>query len=370
MKTFNTIVKTAALGLAVIVTLVMAAGCFSALTPPVSNSGAIPAGKGALTISIAGADARTIFPDMSGFTYNASFTSGTTVISTGSLVANAANNFYLDPGTWKVDIYATGTIATTPAVLTAVIGAAHIPAIVITAGQTTECTNIQVLPVTQDPSTQATLDNGTLSWSVSFPEDLDTAKLYYGLYGETPTDVDLLQQAATDQSTSLSGSISLVPGTYLVNSHLEKDSLVAGNAEAVHIYAGQTSSINWQYFAASFVDTKSLAGSVNITCSDTIESIQSVVLNIPGVQPISLVKDGSDPAVYSFSDIHIPNSIDTVTGTLTITTDTNIVTVPVSIAYSENLVLDPVHISALEATIGANGSLLIDGVEKTGNYRV
>jgi len=353
MKRFN-IKGTILACLAVFLMQSLLAGCFSGLEP---QSSGIPAGKGAVAISIAGSNARTIFPDMSGLGFTAVFTSGDKtfrfgVNTTDSTIAT------LEPGVWNLSIEAsTGTAG----VDRVVVGLASVPNVNVVAGQTTECKNIMVQPVTTG------LPNGDLSWTVDFPDGLDSATLYVKAAGASSNaeEVDMLQVAANSGTTIHQGDISLAPGSYAVWAVLGKDIYTAGDAEAVHIYSGQTSAVNWKYYDTSFTATKALAGSIDITPSTSV-TVSGVSLNLDGLAPIALSSSGN---TWSFDD-HIPEALNTLNGSLVISTANNAITIPVAEAYVDNMAFAPVSINALALAVGTNGTLKINDAAYTGIAQV
>ena len=195
-----------------------------------SERNAVPDGMGRINLSVAGSGPRTVFPEgMSALTYSVTCTAEDETDET-DVLDGGYGSIVLKAGVeWSITIEAKNG--------STLVGTASLT-VTPKNGSTTLFTNILLKPVTAG-------GNGTLVWSVDLPNTLyDKAEF---IYYDSPTDVtiDLLDET--------SGTISLAPGSYLFRAELKANNRQAGKAEVVHIYAGMSTTLNWEFGPNDFV---------------------------------------------------------------------------------------------------------------------
>ena len=330
MKNNNTFLKIA---VSLVLTALVFAGCF--IEPPVNNSGGndLAPGMGAVYLDIAGSESRTIFPVLTDVTYSVTCSSG------ADTVTSDKTNVELKPGTWDITVEAEKDEA--------VIGSASVSGVLVELGKTTA---VEVLLI------PAGTENGTLSWTITAPEGLDSQSLEYSSDGADWTGLTPFDQGTED----------LAAGSYLVRSSLTGSGGSAGDIEAFHIYPGLITVLDWSYSADALISTVPFAGSVSIAYNDTLTGIVKVSWDLTadgGMEPraLDLTYDTVN-GIWEFST-DIPNTVTLLGGALTITTENN--SAPLSypyedIPYSASIILDPVTIYTLSASVGANGTLNVN----------
>jgi hypothetical protein len=353
MKKINHFLKIAVL-CAVVLAAVLIAACSLGFDPPSSGAKAIPSGFGAARLSIAGSRARTVFPDnINAFEYAAEFTcvSDTTKDPVTENFTGGACVVTLSPGMWNIVI--------TAKVGDDIVGQAAVNGVNIVDGETTYIDDILIQP---KPGA-----DGTLDWTLTFPNDIDEVTLSYGKAAEVAasgTFTNVVDLATDIVNGEASDTIDLEPGSWLVSALLKKNGSPvkqAGQTEVVHIYSGQNSTIAWTFDATQFVDIKPLTGSVTINYAD---EIISVTLNANELlTPVSLT-EGSGGEWEFVTDI--PGTIEELTGVyLTITTDEGVFIIDLGdIPYGTGDVSIPdvaIVLWTLTADVGANGSLTVNG---------
>jgi hypothetical protein len=237
----------------VIIAAALVGGCkHEALEPAASG-----AATGQLTISlgIKGAPAaaasvnraRTVYPGLDNFTkYELYFDATDGGEDKGPEVVESTGTsapISLVVGTYTIT--ATAYTGSDPSYTAVALG--EKTGIVISQGATVQA------DITLGPKTGGS--NGTLSYDIDFPVDVNTAALT--ITSETTETVNL--------KTASSGTKSLVPGEYEVNVLLTKGEDSAGGGEIVHIYSGLTSSLEREYTGVHFseptvVDELDLSG--------------------------------------------------------------------------------------------------------------
>ena len=221
MKTLNKIFTSTILLAAIILT-----GCFQDFHPLSSTE--IPAGKGMVKISIAGTEARTLFPDMTLLTYSASFTNDKGDTETFSLTSNEVP-IMLTIGIWTLNIEAKNSEDI-------IVGEATINDVEVIESSTTEINDVLIKPVRVGED----INTGTLIWKMIFPDGLDEVMLYTG------NNVGVSIKNTTIVDGWRRGEIDLMPDSYLIRAVLTKGSKSAGNVEAVHIFSGMETVLEWE----------------------------------------------------------------------------------------------------------------------------
>jgi len=217
---------------------ILLAACAPAFQPSVSKGNSIPAGMGAIYLSIAGTDARTVFPDELGnFSYSATFTTQDAVDNAEVTVnlASGSGLAILAPATWTIVIdaqYDDEPIGRSESIV----------AQDLAADERREILDIFIQPITGG-------DSGRLLWSIEFPRiGTDLAMLYYDNEDDINEGIDLMTDMSINVNGKIhSGEIILPAGSYLFRAELDNDGIEAGNAEAVHIYSGLDSTLNWSF---------------------------------------------------------------------------------------------------------------------------
>ena len=348
MKTIKNILKLTGLGvLAAILSIGLFSACFSAFDTPVAGTEGISAGKGAVQINIGDSAARTAFPAMAGVTYDVTLTGGGETITETFTRANGSVELF--PGTWALTVEAKNA--------STVIASATLPGITVTAGKSTE------VSVRLEAAGTA---NGTFAWSADFPNSLDTAVLAYSGAATGNVDINVASSSSdiTVAGTKRSGTLELAPGVYLVTINLAKGSKTAGDALAVHIYSGLTTTKNdWVFTADSLIESKALAISIDIIPSPGV-TVNSAELTLSGDggmvhQDHLLTNSGGNTWTLSTT---VPDTTTTLGWELAIVTAGGTHTAQgTGVAYSASLTLTAVNIYTLTATVGPNGTLSVNG---------
>jgi len=331
---------------------IIALGIFTAFIAscslPQQNLGNAPvAGKGTVNLSIAGTGARTIFPDgINSLVYSVNCAAAGED-SVSATLANGSGSIQLKSGVeWSITITATDPNNSDTPVGTYTI------TVTLSDGQTATYNDIYLQPVS---------GSGALDWSVSFPDDvtLSGATLYYSGNGVSDS-IDLLANAKD--------TLSLASGSYVFRVLLVgQDSRTAGTTEAVHIYSGMTTTLDWAFTAADFAVTMDVPVSAVINASDAV-TVTGVTLKSADYPDVAGVNNGGTwsflvPGV-SLEDYNLKGLW------LEIQTANNVVsTDPVTYAISStnDVTLDPVGIYALTLSDCDNGTL---GMAVAGNSTV
>jgi len=270
MKKINNIIKIA--GLCLIAALL--AACPSDFQ--VSAGKDIPAGMGMVRLSFASPDGRTVLPDtIDNFVYSAAFTTTNPTASGKTEVLNigGVNEVLLVPGMWSIVIDAkvngTGDV----------VGRASINNVEIVKGASKTISDIMIQPVTSNSAAV-----GALTWSLTFPNGLTSATLYYKDDGNPSAVEQSINALTTGTRTgeTTTGTLNLAPGTYLFRAVLQGTeggvTKSAGKAEMVHIYPNQPVTLKWEFPIAAFFPTKDVGFSVSVTHSNLIQ-IEEVALH-------------------------------------------------------------------------------------------
>jgi hypothetical protein len=337
MKKINTVLRAAGIGLFAALLL---AGCFFEQVG--GNTGAK---TGKIEITIDGSDARTLGPVFTGVTYSVSATSG------GTTVTSDALSFELAAGTWTFTVEAKRSDA--------VIGTGTATGVTVTAGSSTRV-DIDLVP-------SGTVE-GSLSWAINAPSDPDIeVKLEY--YDGTNW-----ESLIGNGNTFAAGTIALDPGSYLVRSSLKGLTTLgtAGDLEAVHIYSGLDTKVEWRYSASGLLPVKPFSGSVVVTPSD-LTGISSVTADITGDGEMDKYEDviftKTTGNTWTF-EVEIPENETSLNVTLSIVTTNNGET-PLTVTQSGittmTVTLTAVSVYTLSATVGENGILRVNGVALANN---
>jgi hypothetical protein len=337
MKKIKTILRLAGLcTVAVLFTIGLLAGCFSAVDNPLSGAG-IPAGKGVVQLNIGGSGGRTAFPTMTGITYTITCTGAEIKTDTSS---GNTHTIELAPGTWTIRVEAKNS--------SSVIIAEGTTEVLVKAGRTTEA-SVRLAAVSDNTSA-----GGTLVWSADFPNGLDSAVLAYNT-----DNVNMLDGSIAVTGTKRSGTLNLDPGVYLISVNLAKGTKKAGDVAAVYIYSGLATTADWTFTADSLVEFKPLALSVDINASSGI-TVNSAALTLSGNggmvdQSRSFAKDTGNTWKVTTS---IPETASTLSWSLVITTARGpLPEITGTGAAAASIVLPAVNIYTLTATVGENGGL-------------
>ena len=266
--------------------VVLMAACPSAFRPVSSGGNPVSAGKGAISLSIAGSAARTVFPDeLENFTYIAAFTT-TDAVEEDEIVVPLSNGrvtVELEPATWDIFIQATfgGNL----------VGKAEIPGVTLAEDETKQFNSILIQPFATGPK-------GTFVWTLEYPAETDSVIICID-----DDEIDLLNDDLSDYDIVFADpkySIELEPGAYLFCAQLECNSIEAGMAEIIHIYPGLQTSIDWKFYQ-KFDITVTQPGSNGTIAVDKAEAMTGVVVTVipnpdPGYKLVNLKvsKDG-DP---------------------------------------------------------------------------
>jgi len=348
MKVFNII------SAVVMLTAIVLSGCSVFDLPDLKTTAG--SGNGFVTINIQGSEARTAFPDMSEFTYNASFVCTSNPAKTADPMSiTSGTPFKLEEGTWTINIDAVKDDV--------VVGKAVITGVVVGAAPY-QVNNVLIKPVKNGDG----IVNGTVELKIKFHgsiTDLETVKIFFDNDG---TGVDIKDQLADTDEHSVSFVFTksdVTPGSYRISAVLTNDEKSAGNAEAVHIYSGMTTELEWEFWDTSLVATKTLVFIAPITYSGTIEHLE---LELEGIHEIH---GFTNPSVnqYRFSFL-VPLDMDDFEGKLTITTGNgNDIEVDIPhFTYGAGTYTLPneITIYTLTANVGEFGALEVNGDEYEG----
>jgi uncharacterized protein YjdB len=206
------------------------------------DKGGIPAGVGEVYLTIDVSDGRTLFPSgWETFYYGVRFTAAGKTAVTAALTG-AAGNVTLEAGIWKIDIEAKSG--------NTVVGTASVSNVQVSEGKTTEVKSVRILPVTGGA-------DGTVQWSVVLPDAITDATLLYH-------DADESNGGQINLLDAPSGTVNLAPGSWWFRAELE-DKFTGGKGEAVQVYSGLTTSIDWQFPDISVRVTSVTVNGGNIT---------------------------------------------------------------------------------------------------------
>ena len=353
MKTNNKVFKIAGYFIAALLVITFA-GCFSGLEPQgIRNL----EGKGTVKITIGAADGRTALP-AGDFTYRLTGEMTGTAITidedfdkTNSIVID------LEVGTWNLTVERLfeGNV----------VGYANLFGIEITEnGLVTLTANIVPKDNDVDGKLKLTM---LLEGSLIFDE-LDSVLLFID---DDLDGIDLLDFISEDNDNEIIYEEDLSPGSYIVRAVLKKDSKRAGYMEAVHIYSGMPTAVNWTFFETSFVDVRPISGSIIITPSVNVD-ITGAVIHVTGTHPRDLVKGTGNE--WTFTGIEVPVTAVKVSGDITITTASNTVTYSFTEedidADDDTVDLGEVKIHALTGTVSGNGTFTVNTAAITDDFQI
>jgi fibronectin type 3 domain-containing protein len=222
---------------ALLITIAGLSGCenpLSHMQPPdrSGNSGYV-AVKIETPYKVNASMARTIYPELSGFTkYELSFSDGPEPHDPVDLDGN--NSVELAVGEWMITVTAfTGTEGATAA------ARGSVP-ITVNPGQTTEA-SINLTPITGEGGT------GTFNYTITVPSGASGNLVVTTTAGAVVNggNINLLTESTTD-------SIDLPVGQYLMSISLTLSEKRAGRTEVLHIYPSMTSRAEYQFFLHEF----------------------------------------------------------------------------------------------------------------------
>lgn len=321
------------------------------------------AGQGILRLTIAGTgeQARTLFPAADGISYDLTFTSGETVIN--KTMTTGSGSFLLEEGSWDIEVIAKKEAA-------ALAWGIRNSVTVSAAGPGPEIT------ITLQPLSGGGAAQGSLEWSVSYPDGVTAASLYITKAdGDAVTSYDPFDiTTVTAQDGARAGTAPLDPGAYLLRLRLTNGTtgMSAGKAEAFHIYAGQTTSAAYEFLPGEFTNTRAIGGSAVITHSGavTVSAVSIALYAEAGattlLDTVNLTAPQEGENAWTYSTM-IPNSYTTVYAVEKISANGKELTVPAqavtAAASGADLAAVTVYGIAVEKT-GA-GTVTVNGVEVT-----
>ncbi|MCL2762418.1 MAG: hypothetical protein FWD36_04310 [Treponema sp.] len=359
MKNIQTYLKIAGLCLGAL----LIAACPSAFSPIASSGGNnIPAGMGVVNLSVAGSVERTIFPNMTGWEYTATFaTSDDVSIIPDPLEFDGIDSQELEYATWTITI----TAKTADGDL---VGSVTLPPVTLNASNNdVSFNNILITPISGVGVTE-----GFITWDVHFPWRVDSAMLYITNSDAANTSRNLTHDLTIPAVMPLSPA-SLPPGSwrFRVQVTAQEGSITrtAGKMEVVHVYPGLTSDIGtWTFNEESFYDSKDITAQVTILGA---AAITAITMEADGVNPIAgeLSLVGSN--IYTFAPVTVPLNASALTNVvLHITTaNTTLTTAPAaSVAIADiQAVIPAVTLYPLQVSAGEDGSVTVAGTWLTAN---
>ena len=227
-------------GMALMMGIVLFSGCSNPLTGKPETGEALE-NRGAVQIQLGSPAARTLQPDLTGFSrYELDFAGPSGASHAQEVITSGSATVELSPGAWTITV--TAYTGTGDGARKAATGSAGVT---VSAGQTTTAA------ITLSPYTGEGAEKGTFTYTVAYPANLAEAKLYLTTAdGKALTEgtIDLLGE---DQRT---GSRALDAGSYGIQVRLKaKDDLIAGKTESLHIYPALTTALNYTFTEGDFV---------------------------------------------------------------------------------------------------------------------
>lgn len=227
-------------GLALMAGVMILSGCTNPLTGKPETGEALE-NRGAVQIQLGSPAARTLQPDLTGFSrYELDFAGPSGASHAQEVITSGSATVELSPGAWTITV--TAYTGTGDGARKAATGSAGVT---VSAGQTTTAA------ITLSPYTGEGAEKGTFTYTVAYPANLAEAKLYLTTAdGKALTEgtIDLLGE---DQRT---GSRALDAGSYGIQVRLKaKDDLIAGKTESLHIYPALTTALNYTFTEGDFV---------------------------------------------------------------------------------------------------------------------
>jgi hypothetical protein len=219
---------------AVLLTVILLAGCTNVITekPQIREAGE---GSGFVTIQVGGPSARTLYPDLAGFTrYELNFAGSTA--REPEAITGGSKTITLALGAWTI----TATAYTGEGVNEKAVARGSAEVVVSQEDEATAA--ITLLPIANG--------EGTFSWNISFPT-VDTASLL--ITGAGP-----VEGGTVDLTEARSGELPLMAGYYLLQVRLTKGIYTTGRTEVLHIYPDMTSRANYTFTAGNFTGGASL----------------------------------------------------------------------------------------------------------------
>lgn len=373
MKKLGTVLKITGTALFVsVLAAVILTACFPDYDS-LSGNDSIPAGKGQLTLSVAGPAGRTVFPaEAKDFTYSATISAAEKDPVVKAL-ASGAVTVTLDPGFYDVVVEAKSGDT--------VVGRSAPANVEVKDREKTELKDILILPVAGN--------KGKIAWSINLPNSADDAKLYYATSAGVTATIDLRNPPAEGVTTIadpdnpatkkiISGELSLDPGSYIISTELKKTGTdkTAGKTSAVHVYPELTSAVDWEFKETSFANLVSIKGYVTFSNSNKV-TISAVDLNARGdetVEDAEFTKDTGNANQWNFETAVVENSTEMKRIKLEITTAANtpakiVADLGTSVSFGGtaapgsdiNVNLGTVTINAVDVTGAANGKLKVEG---------
>jgi hypothetical protein len=347
---------------AVLLTAILLAGCSQMFDIPQTDTGSKTSeGKGAVQINIAGANARTAFPDMGQLEFTATFTNDDPEITADPETFESGDEIELLPGNWTINIEARSDSGIT-------VGTAVIEDVLIVENDTVKIENVLIRPVKigEDPE----IIYGTVELKIKYVGDFDIindAKVFFDNETYDIKDLD------KDGDYFVFERDDVPPGSYLIRVVLNHDGRSAGDVYVVHIYSDMLTTHTFTFYETSLVPTKELTVNVPITFSGNIDTL---TLKLDRLSPVTEFTVDND--TYTFS-LPVPEDADDFEGTLTIETENGSELEVLVQAFSYGTgthTLDEIKIFTLTATVGANGrldvyldSVLLTGIHPGGTHK-
>ncbi|MDR0495053.1 MAG: hypothetical protein LBG95_05430 [Treponema sp.] len=324
---------------------------------PIVNSPGTETKKGKIHLSLKDDEARAVFPDkINNFTYTVTFTDTTGAERPVSASFSVSHTQTLKVGFWNVVVEAKSG--------TTVVGRDSKSNIQVKEARTT-AVELNIKPVTGGG-----IPDGTLTWSIKYPASLaDDAVVEYGSVSLNPLNPgDIAAYGINAGVAGTRGAVaSLPPGSYTFRALLKNTASgkLAGNIDTVHIYSGLNSTLNWEFAEESFKYAKTYRGSIELHNPGEVSIANAVLKSTDG----HMLSDA--PLSYSHGktwDFEITVFEETVSlnnlyleiltaanGSEALSHNFGAVSLP------GNITLPPLYMYALQAAVGANGRISING---------
>ncbi|GHV81636.1 hypothetical protein AGMMS49991_01940 [Spirochaetia bacterium] len=235
MKYMKMIRANVSRALGILGSLLLLAGCSDIFNAP-SEKGTAPTGN--VTIEISGdGSARTVHPDMSGLTYELSFSGPVTVAPIA--VTGGSATVLLQQGSWTISAAAkNGDAPVADGSWTGEVGS--------------EPVNVSI---TLAPITGAGM-TGTLIYTINGLANAQTAALSLTQFTDAETEGTVIDLNGTEAGTARDlkaggadyDALSLAAGMYLLNVQLtDSGGTLVGRTEAVHVYTGLSTAVVYDF---------------------------------------------------------------------------------------------------------------------------
>jgi hypothetical protein len=257
-------------------------GCFNPLTlSPEQEEDAVSAGGG-VTIRVSGKPeaARTLYPLAEFSKIVLSFTPKSSQPAYADVTLTSGNSSVvltnLTDGNW--DVSAKGFVEIDADGNGSIGGGEEFEAASSSAVSFTVSSGSSVVDITLSAGAITSSTPGYFSYSVTFPaEKVDTASLsFMTANGGSAHDSSGTYIDQKNLTSDPNGTISLVPGYYLVRIELQNSYQRAGRTEIVHIYPNMETRADYSFTAADFTDFIVLSGTVDIKINGSRPSYAQV----------------------------------------------------------------------------------------------